>query len=279
MKVLISWSGERSRQIAIALHTFLKQVIHATDPWMSDKDIGAGSFWPQELWEQLATAEAGIICLMPENLDAKWLHFEGGAIAKVTGKSCACPFLFDVKQSEIQGPLSFLQCKHADKKEDVESMIQAIYEKLKEKQLTAEQLKDSFVAFWPKLDKRLKQIRETEAPQTQKKQRPADEVMEDMLAGIRDLQNQVSNLQPAIPPHTSQFFAGLNVDHSVFLGMFDRMPLEEKLDLARRFVYKYGMSVLGANLPSKSMDLPPPAPPAPTPPAQPEKPDKQINSP
>ncbi len=72
MKVLISWSGERSKQVALSLRGFLKRVIQATDPWVSEKDIAAGSFWHDELWAQLESAKAGIVCLTKETLDSRW---------------------------------------------------------------------------------------------------------------------------------------------------------------------------------------------------------------
>src|SRR5262249_30695788 len=72
MKVLISWSGERSKHIALAVRKFLKLVIQATEPWVSEKDIAVGTFWHQELWDGLESAKAGVICLTREMLDSKW---------------------------------------------------------------------------------------------------------------------------------------------------------------------------------------------------------------
>lgn len=43
MKVFISWSGETSKKVALALKAWLPNVIQALDPWMSDKDIEKGA--------------------------------------------------------------------------------------------------------------------------------------------------------------------------------------------------------------------------------------------
>ena len=42
MKVFISWSGERSKQMAAALKEWLPTAIQYLEPWMSDTDIHAG---------------------------------------------------------------------------------------------------------------------------------------------------------------------------------------------------------------------------------------------
>ena len=43
MRVFISWSGERSKRVALTLHTWLPDVIQAIEPWMSRRDLGAGT--------------------------------------------------------------------------------------------------------------------------------------------------------------------------------------------------------------------------------------------
>jgi hypothetical protein len=43
VRIFISWSGERSRDVASALKEFLPLVLHYADPWMSETDIESGA--------------------------------------------------------------------------------------------------------------------------------------------------------------------------------------------------------------------------------------------
>lgn len=78
MKVFLSWSGERSKQVANLLSSWLCCVIQATRPWISSKDIDRGSLWFSEINDQLKDTSVGIICLTKENKDRPWILFEAG---------------------------------------------------------------------------------------------------------------------------------------------------------------------------------------------------------
>lgn len=66
MKIFISWSGDRSHQLAQALHEWLPLVLHYVKPWLSQADISAGSRWAQEVAKELETTNFGIICVTQE---------------------------------------------------------------------------------------------------------------------------------------------------------------------------------------------------------------------
>lgn len=65
MKVLISWSGDRSKQIAEALAEWLPTVLQVLKPWMSSKNIRSGTPWYTEVTNALESHNVGIICLTP----------------------------------------------------------------------------------------------------------------------------------------------------------------------------------------------------------------------
>ena len=76
MGVFISWSGETSKAVALALREWLPLVIQAVHPWASDEDLRKGVRWGAELADRLQKTDLGICCLTPDNLAAPWLHFE-----------------------------------------------------------------------------------------------------------------------------------------------------------------------------------------------------------
>ena len=84
MKVFISWSGERSKQVAQLLDEWINCVIQAVDPYLS-LNIDKGDVWLSSINDSLADTSVGIICLTKENLNKPWVLFEAGALAK--GKS------------------------------------------------------------------------------------------------------------------------------------------------------------------------------------------------
>jgi hypothetical protein len=65
VKVFISWSGEQSRQIALALRDWLPKVLQPSKPYMSDRDNEAGTLWDQIISSQLEATDFGIVCLTP----------------------------------------------------------------------------------------------------------------------------------------------------------------------------------------------------------------------
>jgi hypothetical protein len=115
LKVFLSWSGERSHRVAQALRDWLPGVLQAAEPWLSSQDLSAGERWATALTKALEETRLGIICLTRDNLNAGWLHFEAGALSKVSADSLLCLYSLDVAPSEITGPLSQFQAVRADK--------------------------------------------------------------------------------------------------------------------------------------------------------------------
>ena len=72
MQVFISWSGVRSKEVAVAIADWLSQVIQAVDPWISS-DIDKGARWSPEIAGRLEESKVGIVCLTKENLDNRWI--------------------------------------------------------------------------------------------------------------------------------------------------------------------------------------------------------------
>ena len=158
MKIFISWAGETSRQVALALRDWLPLIIQAIKPWMSEVDISAGSRWIKEISIELEQTSIGIICLTKENQHSPWLIFEAGALAKSISDAYVCPYLIDLEPSDIvQGPITQFQAKISNKS-GTWDLIKMLNNALGENALDNAKLKLSFEKWWPDLEKKLDKI-------------------------------------------------------------------------------------------------------------------------
>jgi TIR domain-containing protein len=124
MKVFWGWSGETSHKIALALHNWLPRVIQAIKPYISSEDIAKGARWSTEIANELQTTNYGIICVTKENIGSPWINFESGALSREIGKSFVTPFLFQLKPSDIQGPLAQFQA--VNEKDEMLKLVSSI---------------------------------------------------------------------------------------------------------------------------------------------------------
>jgi len=185
MKLLISWSGEKSKTVAIALRDWIPDIMERVEPWMSETDIDAGARWSREISDELEETKFGIICLTKSNLNAPWILFEAGALAKTIDDTYVCPYLIDMDPSEIpQGPLTQFQAKRANEKESFE-LISTINKALKEKAKIEERLRKAFDAWWPDLKKKLEHL--PKERDDKKLSRPIEAMLQEVLDLVRGL--------------------------------------------------------------------------------------------
>jgi hypothetical protein len=109
MKVFLGWSGDTSKEVALALHNWVPKVIQSVKPYVSSEDIAKGARWATEIAKELETSSYGIICITEQNLNSPWINFESGANTREIEKSNVTPFLFNLKPSELHGPLALFQ--------------------------------------------------------------------------------------------------------------------------------------------------------------------------
>lgn len=166
MNVFISWSGARSKKVALLLREWLPNVIQAADVWMSDADIDAGVRGINEIFDQLEHARVGIICLTPENLAAPWLLFEAGALSKqVSEKSRVCPYLLGLEPTDISKPLAEFQAVRSDEDGTVR-LVRSINKSLDQAAFPDEKVAKLVKVWWPDIRDELKKIR-AEKPDAQ----------------------------------------------------------------------------------------------------------------
>lgn len=125
MKVFISWSGDTSLKVAQQLREWLPYVINSIKPYVSSEDIDKGARWSTDIAKELEDSTFGILCVTKDNLEAPWLSFEAGALSKTMEKSFVTPFLFDIKRSEIKGPILQFQSTIFEK-DDIKKLVKTL---------------------------------------------------------------------------------------------------------------------------------------------------------
>jgi len=80
--IFISWSGDSSKKIALALKDSLENDIFQEKElcFVSDTGIKKGDNWYAAIKHELANCKYGIACITKENISAPWIFFESGAI-------------------------------------------------------------------------------------------------------------------------------------------------------------------------------------------------------
>ena len=106
--IFISWSGERSKQIARELKNTLETKIFegtGLECFVSDVDIVSGADWWSQIHDELSSCRLGIVCITKENIQAPWIYFESGAMIARDLKTI--PLLFHCSAYDLsQTPLA-----------------------------------------------------------------------------------------------------------------------------------------------------------------------------
>ncbi|HEX5983725.1 MAG TPA: toll/interleukin-1 receptor domain-containing protein [Solirubrobacterales bacterium] len=157
MKVFVSWSGRKSRDVARALGDWLPSVLHAVDPFVSSKDIRAGTRWQAEIAKELDDTHFGLICVTKENQDAEWLNFEAGALAKSVTSSRVVPLAVDLSPADIANPLGQFQAMRLTK-EEISEVLASMNEACSSP-IAEETLRKTVEKWWPDLEEELSKIK------------------------------------------------------------------------------------------------------------------------
>lgn len=203
MKVFISWSGETSRKVAIVLREWLPSVIQSLEPYVSSEDIDKGARWSTDISSELDQSSYGILCVTRENLEAPWLNFEAGALSKSVDKSRVSPFLFEVRRSEIQGPILQFQSTTFEK-DDVKKLVHGLNKAEDSNSLEETRVDQVFDVWWPKLEEALSRV-ETATPSEEKpskgnrSRQPSSEILEELLELLRQQHRLLNSPEELVP--------------------------------------------------------------------------------
>ena len=189
MRVLLSWSGPSSRQLARLLQDWLPDVLQSVEPWMSEDDIPKGAWWAEELQNAMRQASMCVVCITPDSVASSWLHFEAGFLAHAVGKTVVCPYLHGVRPTDLVGPLAQLQVASAQA-QDTFRLLKTLNERLGVLALPAERLRRAFDLFWPQLETGLLRVLATDNNTIV--QRSDSDILAEILTRVRNLEIESS---------------------------------------------------------------------------------------
>ena len=230
MDVFISWSGAKSREVAVTLREWLPSVINSVRPFVSSKDIDAGARWQMEVATRLESTNFGIVCVTKDNQRQPWLNFEAGALAKAVDASRVAPLAIDLKPSDIALPLGQFHAQPAT--ETGLAMILGSLNAACPTPLPEGLLKKAVDKWWPDLSAELKRIDEQHERTSAVAEagRSDRELLEETLNTVRSLARRRSTAADgdSIDIHTAELAIARILD---MLG--DQAP-EEKAAVHRR---------------------------------------------
>jgi hypothetical protein len=190
MKIFISWSAERSKQVASALHEWLPLVLHYAEPWMSDVDIESGARGFAKIATELDGRNFGIICVTHENLRAPWINFEAGALSKSVEDGRVVPLLLGLDAKDVPPPLGQFQAKRIDKA-GVKNLVFDINKACAEK-IDEARLETLFDRLWDDFEAKILSI--PAAAQPSQALRKESDILEEVVTGIRTIDGRLGEV-------------------------------------------------------------------------------------
>ncbi len=178
MQIFISWSGDQSRAVAVALREWLPYVLPTLKVWMSDIDIERGARWNSSISRALDESQIGIICLTAINLGTPWLLFEAGAHSKALTSPLICTYLIGIRSTEVTGPLSQFQATNANQ-DETKRLVLTINAASGADALPHDRLAKMFDTWWPDLERSLNASLTHE--HSTSPQRSQKEILEELL--------------------------------------------------------------------------------------------------
>lgn len=158
-QIFLSWSGELSRQIAIALQRWIDVVFESLHAWVSDTDIALGARSIKSIEESLDQSIGGLLILTVENQTSPWVNFEAGALSRQfeSRDGRVIPLLVDATHmGQLKAPLNVFQGQMLTR-EGMLRVVEALFEMVGRDKSFASSRMD---AYWPKLESEVERLRE-----------------------------------------------------------------------------------------------------------------------
>lgn len=152
---------------------------------MSDESIRKGAKWQSVIGAHLEECRFGILCVTPDNLDSKWIHFEAGALSKVDSQDHVSALLLGVNPAELEGPLTQFQ-NTTPSKDDMLKLVQSINSQLSDPVPEAA-LTKTFDGLWSNIAGAITTALEAPKQKVESETRSDRSVLEEILAVVRTL--------------------------------------------------------------------------------------------
>ncbi len=167
--------------MAVALQEWLPMALQFVRPWLS-KDIDKGSRWDDVISQTLDRCDFGVVCFTPENLQSPWILFESGALSKKIHEARVCTFVYDLRESDVAGPLARFQHTRAEK-DDVRRLVETLNKALGEDAIERDRLRRIFDLCWPELETKLAAIPQPGSNATPR--RSTDDKLDELISEVR----------------------------------------------------------------------------------------------
>lgn len=201
MKVFLSWSKEYSKKMAAAFEEWLPFVLQDLDVFMSTQDVDLGRSWSNEINDGLKESSVGLIFVTSENVKSTWINFEAGALSKsliTNAEPRVIPILCGEADENLISETPLMQFQSLVNV-DRDGMFKLIgfLNKYDGNRISSDILKETFDTWWPKLEKKIKDIDnefQTKSNDSSNKEIGSEEIV-DALNSISSKVNRLTGIQ------------------------------------------------------------------------------------
>jgi hypothetical protein len=198
LQVFISWSGNQSHAVALAVREWLPKVLAGkVKPFVSSEDIDKGSRGLDRIANELRESRFGVVVVTPENQVSTWVAFEAGALGKSMDTARVSPLLVGMTDADVVGPLKQFQNAAAADLDQVRALVKSINKVLDADALPETTVDDLFDLHWPKLEEKIADALRLN-PEQPTQPRGETDLLDEVLTTVRALQRDVSDLRRVV---------------------------------------------------------------------------------
>lgn len=195
MKIFVSWSGDRGKELAKFLESWLSQLIQEGEPFISPA-IPKGKLWLDQITAALRECQVGVVILTPESQGSNWLNFELGVIHR-SGERPVMPLLVGMGTSDIASPLNLFQSTLSDDPDEVFALVKSL-NALRDKPMEATPLREAFDLWYPRFEDKIQEVLAMETPVHPA--RSAEDKLDEVVERLRSLERGVASAVPSMHP-------------------------------------------------------------------------------